>query len=94
MASREDRFKLVIAMTQKVTKKHGGLTIGTTIKHSNFDQTYILKKIENGLAIVYVPAKHSATGRDVIRKFPLHEIYDAKLAQKLANASMNGTEPE
>ena len=59
-----------------------GLEIGQLVYHPSDDRVYELKSVENGIAIVWIPAGIANNPEDIIKEFPYAELIDPKAAYR------------
>lgn len=83
MKSPEEYYKESILEAQKSANKNG-LEIGSVVAHPDDEFTYMLSEIRGETAIVKIPAEFSETGKEIIKEFPLKELFNPKTAMVFA----------
>ncbi len=71
-----------VRIAQRLGRK--GLEPGTVIAHPSDPVTYILDRVEDGVAHVSLPADAAKDGKAVKKTFPAKEIFDVNLAKDAA----------
>jgi len=61
-----------------------GIAIGSLVYHPSIDLIFSLREIKENIAIGYIPAEESPTGKEIIKEFPRDEILDPKVAMSMA----------
>lgn len=84
MKNPEKCFKESVVEAQKSAEKNG-LTIGSIVAHPDDEFTYELSEIRGNTAVVKIPAQFSETGNEIIKEFPLTELFDPRKATVFAH---------
>lgn len=79
-----------IKAAQEAMRKRGGPQVGEVVSHPSDEYTYDFLRVEGDMAIVYIPAENSDTGVEVVKKFPVNELFNVNEASRLTiNSSLN-----
>ena len=81
---KEQLLNKAAALTKEKARTEG-IAIGATIAHLNDPFIYTLKEIKGDVAVALIPTELSPTGKEIIKEFPLAEIFDYNFAFKTAN---------
>lgn len=81
--SDDDYIDRAVVLAQEIARKEG-LEIGKDVAHPEDKYIYKLMGIKDGIAVVFLPAHFSETGEDTTKELPLNELFDFKVAKRIA----------
>lgn len=66
-----------------------GFKPGQVVAHLSDEYTYYYRETDGSEAVVYLPAAKSPTLQDVVKRFPVSELFDINRVRDLAIAIRN-----